>query len=317
MTYAAPEKTARGAKLVIKKFKTVKSVHNVLEDITRTTFMEKFLAIHGGGKSGATTIENDHDFNVAISALMKKKKDACAHHFHTEAADQDQDEELAYGTKTNNQICVTYTSLSFSPSSEKKGVAIQNVVTSDRYVKTEDAIEQPSSFLLSIEALLTHPDYSPHLFASQELTTALFRNMLLLCVLFHFKSCEERGVMTCLVPVLAEIATKTSTLVLENVHDAASEIEHRTVIRHEYAHSYSTVYEFRSDCTGITLQLTDDYKKYLTATQQLIFPDDMAMYKRFLLCVPGAIASQLSRGSFLLRLAARNNFQGQDSRYNE
>ncbi|KAG2046309.1 hypothetical protein BDR06DRAFT_1014292 [Suillus hirtellus] len=304
MTYAAPEKTARGAKLVIKKFKTVKSVHNVLEDITRTTFMEKFLAIHGcadqyspgvhygpgfklswtgspGGKSGATTIENDHDFNVAISALMKKKKDACAHHFHTEAADQDQDEELAYGTKaprfdtfsevffqyasglpschlvknpscqtctgspimkplvdgTNNQICVTYTSLSFSPSSEKKGVAIQNVVTSDRYVKTEDAIEQPSSFLLSIEALLTHPDYSPHLFASQELTTALFRNMLLLCVLFHFKSCEERGVMTCLVPVLAEIATKTSTLVLENVHDAASEIEHRTVIRHEYAHS--------------------------------------------------------------------------------
>jgi phosphatidylinositol 4-kinase A len=98
----------------------------------------------------------------------------------------------------------------------------------------------------------------------------------------------------------------------------------------EFQFQYSTVYEFRSDCTGITLQLTDDYKvrnnilgklqhnakpflnshlvwltlssrhfsfillssfsplfsscppqKYLTATQQLIVPDDMAMYKRF------------------------------------
>ncbi|KAG2046389.1 hypothetical protein BDR06DRAFT_1014776 [Suillus hirtellus] len=66
---------------------------------------------------------------------------------------------------------------------------------------------------------------------------ALFQNMLLLCILFHFKSVEERGKMTWLIPVLAEIATKTSTLVLENVHDAASEIEYRTVIQHEFAHS--------------------------------------------------------------------------------
>lgn len=48
--------------------------------------------------------------------------------------------------------------------------------------------------------------------------------------------------MTWLVPVLAEIATKTSTLVLENVHDAASEIEYRTVIRHEFAHSVSVAF---------------------------------------------------------------------------
>ncbi|KAG2132611.1 hypothetical protein BD769DRAFT_1666055 [Suillus cothurnatus] len=117
-----------------------------------------------------------------------------------------------------------------------KGVAIQNVATSDRHVKAEEMIEQLASLLLPIEALLTHPDYSPHLTASQELT-GLFRNMWFLCVLFHFTSGEEKGAMTWLMPALAKIATKTPTLVLENAHDAASEIEYSTVIRHEYAHS--------------------------------------------------------------------------------
>lgn len=42
--------------------------------------------------------------------------------------------------------------------------------------------------------------------------------------------------MTWLMPALEKIATKTPTLVLENAHDAASEIEYSTVIRHEYAH---------------------------------------------------------------------------------
>ncbi|KAG2144576.1 hypothetical protein DEU56DRAFT_790388 [Suillus clintonianus] len=117
-----------------------------------------------------------------------------------------------------------------------KGVAIQNVATSDRHVKTEEMIEQLASLLLPIEALLTHADYSPHLTASQELT-GLFRNMWFLCVLFHFTSDEERGAMTWLTPALLKIATKTPTLVLENAHDAASEIEYSTVIRHEYAQS--------------------------------------------------------------------------------
>lgn len=116
-----------------------------------------------------------------------------------------------------------------------KGVAIQNVATSDKHVKTEEMIEQLASLLLPIEALLTHPDYSPHLAASQELTD-LFRNMWFLCVLFHFTSGEEKGAMTWLMPALAKIATKTPSLVLENAHDAASEIEYSTVIRHEYAH---------------------------------------------------------------------------------
>jgi phosphatidylinositol 4-kinase len=99
-------------------------------------------------------------------------------------------------------------------------------------------IEQLASLLLPIEALLTHPDYSPHLAASLELT-GLFRNMWFLCVLFHFTSGEERGAMRWLIPALAKIATKTPTLVLEHAHDAASEIEYSTVIRHEYAHSVS------------------------------------------------------------------------------
>ncbi|KAG1842365.1 hypothetical protein DFJ58DRAFT_732046 [Suillus subalutaceus] len=136
------EVPVRGSKLVVKKFKTVKSDHIVLEDITWTTFIQKFLAIYEladqyspgvhsgpgfklswtgslGGKSGATTIENNHDFNVAILVLMKKKKtpvqvrvSSLLHltwivamilssqpHSLTEATVQDQDEELAYGTK--------------------------------------------------------------------------------------------------------------------------------------------------------------------------------------------------------------------------
>jgi len=43
--------------------------------------------------------------------------------------------------------------------------------------------------------------------------------------------------MTWLMPALAKIATKTPTLVLENAHHAASEIEYSTLIRYEYAHS--------------------------------------------------------------------------------
>ncbi|KAG0701518.1 hypothetical protein DFH29DRAFT_926376 [Suillus ampliporus] len=117
-----------------------------------------------------------------------------------------------------------------------KGVAIQNVATSDRHVKTEEMVEQLASLLLPIEALLTHADYSPHLTASQELT-AHFRTMWFLCVLFNFTTGEEKGAMTWLMPALAKIATKTPTLVLENAHDAASDIEYSTVIRHEYAHS--------------------------------------------------------------------------------
>jgi len=55
--------------------------------------------------------------------------------------------------------------------------------------------------------------------------------------------------MTWLMPALAKIATKTPTLVLENAHDAASEIEYSTVIRHEYAHSVSALRCFEREDT--------------------------------------------------------------------
>lgn len=35
------------------------------------------MSQHSGSKTGASTIENDHDFSVALLALMKKKKDTC------------------------------------------------------------------------------------------------------------------------------------------------------------------------------------------------------------------------------------------------
>ncbi|KDQ54005.1 hypothetical protein JAAARDRAFT_49588 [Jaapia argillacea MUCL 33604] len=54
-----------------------------------------------GGKTGATMIENDHDFNVALAAILKKKKDA---YLKTGLPfvnhnSQDQEDELLYGTK--------------------------------------------------------------------------------------------------------------------------------------------------------------------------------------------------------------------------
>jgi hypothetical protein len=32
---------------------------------------------YSGGKAGATTIDNDHQFNVAMAALLKKNKATC------------------------------------------------------------------------------------------------------------------------------------------------------------------------------------------------------------------------------------------------
>lgn len=139
-----------------------------------------------------------------------------------------------------------------------KGVAIQNTTAAghngkvgcclpsvDTFVndggirQTEEMIEQLASLLLPIEALLNHADFTPHLHATSELTN-LFRNLWSLCVLFHFThSGEERekSAMTWLLPALAKIATKTPCLVLESVSDAVSDLEYRTVVRHEYAHS--------------------------------------------------------------------------------
>ncbi|KAG8217643.1 hypothetical protein J3R82DRAFT_5796 [Butyriboletus roseoflavus] len=121
-----------------------------------------------------------------------------------------------------------------------KGVAIQNTAAAGHNGKTEEMIEQLASLLLPIEALLDHADFTSHLHATSELTN-LFRNLWFLCVLFHFTTSgeeeREKSAMTWLLPALARIAIKTPCLVLESVSDAVSDLEYRTVVRHEYAHS--------------------------------------------------------------------------------
>lgn len=140
-----------------------------------------------------------------------------------------------------------------------KGVAIQNTAAAGHNGKvgccipstdtlingggihqTEEMIEQLASLLLPIEALLDHGDFTPHIHATSELTN-LFRNLWFLCVLFRFTASgeeeREKGAMAWLLPALARIAIKTPCLVLEDVSDAVSDLEYRTVVRHEYAHS--------------------------------------------------------------------------------
>jgi phosphatidylinositol 4-kinase len=141
-----------------------------------------------------------------------------------------------------------------------KGVAIQDAAVSERHGKvsyglppsdtfineedirqTEEMMEQLASLLLPIEALLDHADFSPHL--NSELMIP-FRNMWFLCILFHFTASgeekeREKSAMTWLLPALGRIALKTPCFVLESVPDAPSDMEYRTVVRREYAHSVS------------------------------------------------------------------------------
>ncbi|KAG6336316.1 hypothetical protein ID866_2765 [Astraeus odoratus] len=137
-----------------------------------------------------------------------------------------------------------------------KGIEIQNAASSghhgkvgthfrsasiliDELFQTEEMIDQLVSLLLPIEALLNHPDFSPHVSASPELTS-LFRNMWFLCILFNFTSAEdkerEKSAMAWLVPALGSIAMKTPSLVLEGATDALSKLDYNANIRHEYTH---------------------------------------------------------------------------------
>ncbi|KAG2131759.1 hypothetical protein DEU56DRAFT_914323 [Suillus clintonianus] len=126
-------------KLSSKKTKTIKSDHVRIETMSRVEFITAFLRVHdlddqyspgvhfgpafrfwwtgsSGGKTGALTIENDHDFDVARTALLKKKKDSCVVNVEFDVDTMDgfrirkralphgdtvtrQDEELLYGTK--------------------------------------------------------------------------------------------------------------------------------------------------------------------------------------------------------------------------
>lgn len=164
-----------------------------------------------------------------------------------------------------------------------KGVAIQNTaaaghngkvgccppsvdtVINDGIRQTEEMIEQLASLLLPIEALLDHADFSPHLHATSELTN-LFRNLWFLCVLFHFTTSgeeeREKSAMTWLFPALARIAIKTPCLVLESVSDAVSDLEYRTVVRHEYANSVWFC-QFRDATMLINYQVLAKHRAYL------------------------------------------------------
>ena len=96
--------------------------------------------------------------------------------------------------------------------------------------------EQLASLLLPIEALLSHPNFelSPNPPAS---LTTLFRNVWLLCILFHFTSTDEReqGAMSWQGLALGRMAMKTPAIVLEEYHDTiVSDLEYNPVIRKEY-----------------------------------------------------------------------------------
>ncbi|KAJ7831762.1 hypothetical protein B0H14DRAFT_2365025 [Mycena olivaceomarginata] len=91
----APVPTARGAKAAVKSKKETKMEYIRMESISRTDFQKAVLTVHGlekiyspgvhsgfpfkmwwshGGKAGAPTIMDDHQFSVAIAALMAKQK---------------------------------------------------------------------------------------------------------------------------------------------------------------------------------------------------------------------------------------------------
>lgn len=105
-------------------------------------------------------------------------------------------------------------------------------------------IEQLSSLLLPIDAILSHKDFNPHLKPSPAVVS-LFRNMWFLCILFHFTSIDnkEEIAMDWLPPALCRIAAKTPPTVIEDCHDSVtSDIEYNSVIRQEYAHTVGTAF---------------------------------------------------------------------------
>lgn len=100
-------------------------------------------------------------------------------------------------------------------------------------------IEQLASLLLPLDALLSHKDFE--LQDSRDLSI-LYRNMWLICVLFHFLSLESGGGtdMEWQRPALARIAARTPPMISEDTNDSvASDLQYSSVIRQEYAQSVS------------------------------------------------------------------------------
>lgn len=99
----------------------------------------------------------------------------------------------------------------------------------------EDVTEQLASLLLPIDALLAHSEFKLSDNSSASLVT-LFRNMWLLCILFHFTADDKDQVaMNWRKPALIRIAMKTPIIVLEEAHDTiVSDLEYNPVLRKEY-----------------------------------------------------------------------------------
>ncbi|KAJ6618823.1 hypothetical protein B0H10DRAFT_2217316 [Mycena sp. CBHHK59/15] len=137
-----------------------------------------------------------------------------------------------------------------------KGVAIQNLKISNHHVKTDDMIEQLASLLLPIDALLAHEDFNPQADAEASIIS-LFRNMWFLCILFGFTSIEDdESAMEWQKPALSRIAAKTPSIVLEESHVVASEVEYNPVIRQDYAHTIISKHK-SSLTTHILLRASD------------------------------------------------------------
>ncbi|KAG9226590.1 hypothetical protein CCMSSC00406_0006185 [Pleurotus cornucopiae] len=146
-----------------------------------------------------------------------------------------------------------------------KGVAIQNLVTSNPHIKTEDMIEQLASLLLPINALLAHDDFEPHIDAPPSLVS-LFRNMWFLCVLFNLTWLErDVTAMDWQKTTLSRIAAKTPNVVLEESSDAAaSDLEYNSVLRQDYVNT--VVSKHRASLTKhISLRSSD--VRYLSSGQ--------------------------------------------------
>ncbi|KIJ90739.1 hypothetical protein K443DRAFT_657906 [Laccaria amethystina LaAM-08-1] len=117
---AAAPSTARG-KAAPKKGRTTKMDTIKLDAVSRIDFVKAILKIHGlaetfspgvhsgpnfkiwwsgasGGKGGAPLIQNDHQFGVALAALLKKDKSKLPLGI-SDAAAARTDEELVYGTR--------------------------------------------------------------------------------------------------------------------------------------------------------------------------------------------------------------------------
>ncbi|KAJ7870011.1 hypothetical protein B0H13DRAFT_1896382 [Mycena leptocephala] len=100
--YSAPDKLSRGMKVVIKKYQDSKFGMIDIAGMDRCTFVQSTLAIHPfgadyspgvhqgppfkiswtgspGGKSGAVTIDNDQEWEVAAAALKRKNTKPAVH----------------------------------------------------------------------------------------------------------------------------------------------------------------------------------------------------------------------------------------------